>query len=258
MPAVRDPIAPVSPSPEPEPRAPSPGEGQEPIIPSDAAPIPSDDRGHASGAPSSGRDTRDRIVRAALGVFAAQGYDGTKTREIAEAADVNLGLLQYHFGGKQNLWRAAVDLAFAKLQAGLAAVIANDAASSDDDRLRLLIRDHVRFVARNPEFVRIMHDVGKRPGPRTEWLVETHVAPLYRGIVAIVERAGRTIHLPADLPPIHFHYILAGAVGLIFHQSEECRLLAGIDPFEEAHVERHARAIEYLLLGPPEEEPSRK
>ena len=50
----------------------------------------------------------------------------------------------------------------------------------DDDRLRLMIRDHVRFVARHPEFVRIMHDVGKRPGPRTEWLVETHVAPLYR------------------------------------------------------------------------------
>ncbi len=202
------------------------------------------------------RETRDRIVEAALAVFAAQGYDGTTTRQIADAAGVNLGLLQYHFGGKEKLWQAAVDEAFAALEAGLARVVADDEVTGDDERLRLLIRDHVRFVARHPEFVRIMHDVGKRPGPRTEWLVEKHVAPLYRGIVELVAKSGRTMHLPHDLPPIHFHYILAGAVGLIFHQAEECRLLADIDPFDEAHVENHARAVEYLLLGPPEEESS--
>ncbi len=208
----------------------------------------------ASPARAGGHETRDRIVAAALGVFAAQGYDGTTTRQIADAAGVNLGLLQYHFGGKEKLWRAAVDLAFSELETALAQVAADEDVIGDDERLRLLIRDHVRFVARHPEFVRIMHDVGKRPGPRTEWLVETHVAPLYRGIFALVEQSGRTINLPSDLPPIHFHYILAGAVGLIFHQSEECRLLAGIDPFDEAHVETHARAVEYLLLGPPEKE----
>lgn len=199
-------------------------------------------------------DTRDRIARAALGVFAAQGYDGTTTREIADAAGVNLGLLQYHFGGKEKLWRAAVDLAFAELQTGLASVLADDAIASDDERLRWLIREHVRFVSQHPEFVRIMHDVGKRPGPRTEWLVETHVAPLYRGIVELVARSGRSLRLPHDVPPIHFHYVFAGAVGLIFHQSEECRLLAGIDPFEPEHVDTHARIVEYLLLGPPDEE----
>ncbi len=218
---------------------------------STAAPEP----GAAQASPETGRpETRDRIVAAALGVFAAQGYDGTTTRQIADAAGVNLGLLQYHFGGKEKLWRAAVDLAFAELEAGLEQVVAEDMVLGGEDQLRALIRDHVRFVAQHPEFVRIMHDVGKRPGARTEWLVEKHVEPLYRGIVALVERSGRRVNLPPDLPPIHFHYILAGAVGLIFHQSEECRLLAGIDPFDEVHVESHARAVEYLLLGPPEEE----
>jgi len=200
-----------------------------------------------------GHETRDRIARAALGVFAAQGYDGTTTRQIADTAGVNLGLLQYHFGAKEKLWRASVDVAFAELERGLERVSADADAISDDERVRRLIRNHVRFTAHHPEFVRIMHDVGKRPGPRTEWLVETHVAPLYRGIVELAKRSGRRLNLPPDLPPIHFHYILAGAVGLIFHQAEECRLLAGIDPFDEAHVEAHARAVEYLLLGPPDD-----
>ncbi len=54
--------------------------------------------------------------------------------------------------------------------------------------------------------------------------------------------------------PIHFHYILAGSVGLIFHQAEECKRLIGADPFDEAIVEEHARAVEYLFLGPPDQE----
>lgn len=207
-----------------------------------------------SSAPSAGAETRDRITRAALGVFAAQGYDGTTTRQIADAAGVNLGLLQYHFGGKEKLWRASVDLAFADLKSGIARASQAGEAMADDERVRGMIRDHVRFTARHPEFVRIMHDVGKRPGPRTEWLVETHVAPLLGLITELTERAGYRLNLPPGLPPIHLHYILAGAAGLIFHQAEECRLLAGIDPFDEAHVETHARAVEYLLLGPPESE----
>ena len=54
-------------------------------------------------------------------------------------------------------------------------VIDGDSGLDDVERARRMIRDHVRFVAQNPEFVRIMHDVGKRPGPRMEWLVDTHV-----------------------------------------------------------------------------------
>lgn len=211
----------------------------------------------ATGAAHAGHETRERIGQAALRVFAAEGFDGTTTRQIADAAGVNLGLLQYHFGGKENLWRAAVDLAFDELKSGLAEAASEHSAVGDDARIRHLIRDHVRFIARRPEFVRIMHDVGKRPGSRTEWLVETHVAPLYGQIVSLLERSAGRLNLPPGLAPIHLHYILAGAAGLIFHQAEECRLLAGIDPFDEVHVETHARAVEYLLLGPPSSEPDR-
>lgn len=203
---------------------------------------------------ASGTDTRARILQSALQAFAAQGFDGTTTRQIADRAGVNLGLLQYHFGGKDRLWRAAVDLAFSRLKAGLEEVLADESVVDDVERVRRLIRDHVRFVARHPEFVRIMHDVGKQPGPRMEWLVDTHVAPLYVGIAALLDRVRHRLRLPQDIPPIHFHYMLAGAVGLIFHQSEECLRLSGVDAFDPASVETHARLVEHLLIGPPPQE----
>ena len=54
-------------------------------------------------------DTRERILRAALEAFSENGFEGATTREIATRAGVPLGLLQYHFGAKPKLWRAAVE-----------------------------------------------------------------------------------------------------------------------------------------------------
>jgi AcrR family transcriptional regulator len=56
-----------------------------------------------------GEETRMRILRTALQVFAAEGYDGASTRLLAHRAGVNLPALQYYFGGKEGLYRAVID-----------------------------------------------------------------------------------------------------------------------------------------------------
>ena len=200
-----------------------------------------------------GRDSRERILRAALEAFSEQGFDGATTREIAARAGVPLGLLQYHFGGKPKLWRAAVDRAFAELREGLEAVLADPHPADDRERLRLLIRGHVQFVAGNPEFVRLMHDEGKRRGPRMRWMVDRHVKPLYTALVPLIRRAQQGGLLPNGIDPIHFVYILAGAVGVIFHQAEECKRVSGVDPTDPAAVESQSRAVEHLFLSPSSE-----
>src|SRR5262249_59073029 len=50
---------------------------------------------------------RERILHAALDVFAERGFEGARTREIAERAGANLGLGSYYFGGKERLWRGS-------------------------------------------------------------------------------------------------------------------------------------------------------
>jgi AcrR family transcriptional regulator len=204
-----------------------------------------------------GRETRERILAAALAAFAEQGFDGATTRDIAARADVTLGLLQYHFGGKPKLWRAAVERAFAELRGGLEAILADPGPADERERMQLLIRGHVRFVARNPEFVRLMHDEGKRRGPRMRWMVDRHVKPLYAALMPLIQRSQEVGLLPAGIAPIHFVYILAGAVGVIFHQAEECKRLAGVDPSDPSVAEAHARAVEHLFLGAPSKESPR-
>ena len=45
--------------------------------------------------------TRDRILQAARKLFAAQGFDGTTTRDLAKAANVAEGTLFRHFSNKK-------------------------------------------------------------------------------------------------------------------------------------------------------------
>jgi AcrR family transcriptional regulator len=200
--------------------------------------------------PSGTPPARERILDAALAAFAERGFDGATTRSIAAAAGVNLGLIPYYFSDKQGLWREAVDRAFAELERGVGDVVHDAHALEDRERLALLIRAYVRFVARNPEFVRLMHEEGKHEGPRMEWLVDRHVRPLYGAIAQLTERARGLGRIPQDVDPLHLHYILAGAVGLIFHQAPECRRLSGKDPMDDAVVEAHADAVVQLLVGP--------
>jgi AcrR family transcriptional regulator len=204
----------------------------------------------ATRAEASG-DTRERILRAALAAFSERGFDGARTREIAARAHVTLGLLQYYFGSKLELWRAAVDLAFVELHAGSDALLGEPYPGDEREHLRLVIHSQVRFVARNPEFARLMHDEGKRRGPRMRWLVDRHVKPLYERLIALIARCQERGVLPGGVAPVHLSYILVGAIDAIFHQAEECKRVSGVDPTEAAAVESHARAIEALFLAPP-------
>ena len=197
----------------------------------------------------------ERILGAARRAFAEKGFEGATTRQIASRANVPLGLLRYYFGDKLKLWQAAVDRAFAEIRSGLDVVTVeprSDAEVRDPlAAIRAGIRAHVHFVAKNPEFVRLMHDEGKRRGPRMRWLVDRHVKPLFERLVPVITHLQELGRLPKDIAPLHFAYALIGAIDVIFHQAEECRRVTGVDPAETDVVEAHSRAVEFMLLGSP-------
>ena len=60
----------------------------------------------------SSNSARDRLIEAAIFCFAEKGFDATGIREIAQRAQANSALVQYHFGGKEGLYGAALKFVF--------------------------------------------------------------------------------------------------------------------------------------------------
>ena len=56
---------------------------------------------------SDGVQARDRLLQAALRLFAAKGFERTSIRDIASAAGANVSAVGYYFSDKAGLYRAA-------------------------------------------------------------------------------------------------------------------------------------------------------
>lgn len=85
-------------------------------------------------------NTKEKIFRAAVSVFAAKGYATATVREICARAGVNIAAVNYHFGSKEKLYAGVLDFLFAGSSELPRAAQATPAAGSPEKRLAAFIR----------------------------------------------------------------------------------------------------------------------
>lgn len=194
--------------------------------------------------------TRERLLEAAIECFARSGYDAASTRQIEGAAGVKRGLIAYHFGSKEELWKAAVGWMLER--SGAASDAAEENAQNVDPaaRLRFFVRAFVRLCAAYPEVNRLMIREGMDDDWRLEWMIEHGTRPIYDRAKRLFEEA----EAAGAAPPMgfaHFFYILTGGASLIFSMAPEVRRLANVDPSDEDVISAHADALASLLSPLP-------
>jgi AcrR family transcriptional regulator len=190
-------------------------------------------------------EAKERIVTAAVEAFAEKGFEAASTRDIAQRAGTDQGLVTYHFPSKDELWRAAADRLFGVLGERLDEHLASLAESVPKERIRGAIREYVRWVAEHPEFFRFLVDEGNLSNARTRWLVDTHIKPRFEFMkeAGLAAAAG----VDADATP-HAFFALSGAAGLIFSVAANCRRLTGLDPRRREAIEAHADFVADLMV----------
>jgi len=191
--------------------------------------------------------TQDALLQAATRIFASSGYDSASTRQIEEAAGVKRGLIRYHFGNKETLWKAAVRWIFERSVSEYELAAQRATGSSAVDKLRFYVRAFVRTSAKYPEINRLMIREGMDDDWRMQWLSDNFVEPWYQQLNALFLQANKSGVL-ARMEFSNFYYILVGAGSLLFSMAPEARRLAGIDTTDEAVINSHAEALTDLLL----------
>jgi len=105
-------------------------------------------RRRSAPAPERDRDTEQRILDAAHGVFIRRGTAGARMQEIAAAAGVNQALLHYYFRSKDRLSQAAFERAASQFMPAVIQVLASDAEL--DAKVRRIVEIEIDHLARAP------------------------------------------------------------------------------------------------------------
>ena len=98
-------------------------------------------------------DTRSRVQKVALELFAEQGYEKTSLREIAERLSVTKAALYYHFKSKEDIVHSLTDDYFAEIDALLD--WAKEQPRSDQTQ-RAILERYVGIVMSGSEVFRFM------------------------------------------------------------------------------------------------------
>ena len=99
-------------------------------------------------------DTKQRIERVALGLFAAKGVDATTTKDIAAGAEISEGAIYRHFEGKDALIWHLFSTNYAALAGHLDEIL--DATDDFSRRVELAVDLFCGMFDRDPDLFRFI------------------------------------------------------------------------------------------------------
>jgi AcrR family transcriptional regulator len=121
------------------------------------------------------KDAKERILKAAVSLFARKGYFAVGVREIAKAADVNVSSIFYYFGEKVGILEAIVSECYEKYHRAVIGV--GDEDTSLEERVRMIVRNLVAFFREDIELAMVTFnslpvDIPEIMSLNVKWLCE--------------------------------------------------------------------------------------
>jgi AcrR family transcriptional regulator len=113
-------------------------------------------------APTSG-ERREALVGAAFAVIAADGFEGLRTRKVADAVGVNVATLHYYYPDKEALVRAVVEYAVGRLHTvATVRLPAGARRAAPGEELREHVLASLRQMREEPALFLVLSEIGVR------------------------------------------------------------------------------------------------
>jgi AcrR family transcriptional regulator len=130
--------------------------------------------------------TKETVLKAALNIFAREGFDRAKLRDIATLAGTTHSLIRHHFGSKDDLWKAVVDYGLQLLEDNLRKIVTLQNSADPVELLKGFITSYVSTIAKHPELCKILLHDNSRTSPHLDYLLErqerllTFIDPVFK------------------------------------------------------------------------------
>lgn len=123
-------------------------------------------------------EKQENIVKAALKLFATQGYASTSTSKVAKEAGVSEGLIFRHFGNKEGLLNAIMEMADEVMQQKIGSVMMT---SDPKDLLRKLFEMLFSVGQSEQELWKLMYAL--------KWQMDSYDASKYEPLKLVLNNA---------------------------------------------------------------------
>jgi AcrR family transcriptional regulator len=141
--------------------------------------------------------TEEKILISASKVFTEKGFSGTRTRDIAEEAGINLALLNYYFRSKEKLFEQVMKAKIVLLFGQILPII-TDEKTTLEEKIDLTTEKYIDILSENPNLpVFVISEIQKKNSELTSVLPLKKVFNSSSLIKQIKERR-------PDLNPLHF------------------------------------------------------
>jgi TetR/AcrR family transcriptional regulator len=191
---------------------------------------------------------KERILAAALDLFANKGFDAVSTADVAQQAGSSQSVVLYHFGTKDELWRAAMRDLFRTVSIK---PTFDGAMYKDLDavsRLRVLLRGFVLTSARHPELGRVINREGSSSTERMAWLFQELARPNYAVFEALFAEGAKSGLLKSYPAPM-LTLLVHGAAATLFNLGSIAQMLLDTDPFTQDVIELQADLVVDIILN---------
>jgi AcrR family transcriptional regulator len=149
-------------------------------------------------------ETRERLFRAALALFAEKGFSETTVEDITEAADVGKGTFFNYFPSKDHILIAFGEMQLGKLEAAIGEVRRTN--EPVPQFLRTLGSRMTQEPTRNPEIIRAILQAYLSTTPVRETMLnlQKRVQALHTELIRLGQRQGE---IRDDLPAEEIAYV---------------------------------------------------
>jgi TetR/AcrR family transcriptional regulator len=196
-----------------------------------------------------GRMTREKVIDAAVAIFALKGYQQATTHEIAAASGTNQGLITYHFGSKLNLWKRVIDNEVGRCRRYLVEQMRNLARNDEVAFFKHAIGAFVHWTAHNPDATRLLLEANRSGSEVAAWCAERHMKPIF-GVFSALIADGQKRGFVRDGEIIHIYYQII-STAMVFTIPEEVRLLSGQDVSSDCFIDNQTALLLSMLLKSP-------
>lgn len=197
--------------------------------------------------------TRERIIQAAERLFLEHGFDGTSLRLVTSMAGVNLGAVNYHFGGKDALFEAMLARRLDRLHADRLALLDSYQAAGRPltcEQLLAALFKPALALARDAEegcdFLRLLGRAYIDPSPVLRKLLADRYAP---AIARFKEAFAEALpQLSRQELSWRLHFVM-GALAYTLAGTDAWKLISAIQPDAERDDEILLRRLTPFLIA---------